>query len=177
MAWRYGSLTAQLRQHGERLPPRNEFVKKYRVHPTRSLISTQVLVRLTNPSLILFYEDLVVNPIDEYYRLASFLMTTLAPAVMLGVVKNTSAASLRAREAQHALPGPNRPGQDTAKVRTATPDAFRIEIPSHVLSNATVAMAPLLHPALRMKWLYNDLDAHFLGKQVNLESVSSGITF
>jgi hypothetical protein len=24
-------------------------------------------------------------------------------------------------------------------------------------------MAPLLHPALRMKWLYNDLDVKFLG--------------
>jgi hypothetical protein len=121
-----------------------------------------VLVRLTNPSLILFYEDLVANPIDEYYRLASFLELFLAPEVMLGVVKNTSAASLRAREAQHALPGPNRPGQDTEKVRSATPDAFRTEIPPNVLFNATAAMAPLLHPALRMKWLYNDLDARFL---------------
>ena len=120
------------------------------------------LVRLTNPSLILFYEDLVVNPIDEYYRLASFLDATLEPAVMLGVVKKTSAASLRKKEARHALPGPNRPGRDTAKVRTATPDAFRTEIPSYILTNATVAMAPFLHPALWMKWLYNDLDAHFL---------------
>ena len=43
------------------------------------------------------------------------------------------------------------------EVRAATPDAF----PSDVLFNATAAMAPRLHPALWMKWLYNDLDARF----------------
>ena len=46
-------------------------------------------------------------------------------------------------------------------MRAATPDAFRREIPSDVLFNATAAMAPRLHPALWMKWLYNDLDARF----------------
>ena len=48
-------------------------------------------------------------------------------------------------------------------VRSATPDAFREEASAQTWAKATAAMAPLLHPALRMKWLYNDLDVKFLG--------------
>ena len=52
-----------------------------------------------------------------------------------------------------------------AQVRAATPDAFRAEIPEATLANATAAMAPLLHPALRMKWLCNahEIDSEVLG--------------
>ena len=121
------------------------------------------LLRRTHPSLILFYEDLVANPVDEYYRLASFLDVNLEPDVMFGVVDQTSAASMRKDEKHNLLPGPNRASSDKAKVRSATPDAFREEISARALANATAAMAPLLHPALRMKWLYNDLDVKFLG--------------
>ena len=127
------------------------------------------LLRRTHPSLILFYEDLVANPVDEYYRLASFLDVNLEPDVMFGVVDQTSAASMRKDEEHHKLPGPNGklPGpngkKDHRKVRSATPDAFREEVSARALADATAAMAPLLHPALRMKWLYNDLDVKFLG--------------
>jgi len=121
------------------------------------------LLRRTHPSLILFYEDLVANPVDEYYRLASFLDVNLEPDVMFGVVDQTSAASMRKDEEHHLLPGPNRPTSDKAKVRSATPDAFREELSARAWADATAAMAPLLHPALRMKWLYNDLDVKFLG--------------
>ncbi|KAH8074267.1 chloride channel [Aureococcus anophagefferens] len=37
------------------------------------------------------------------------------------------------------------------------------ELSARAWANVTAAMAPLLHPALRMKWLYNDLDVKFLG--------------
>ena len=121
------------------------------------------LLRRTHPSLILFYEDLVANPVDEYYRLASFLDVNLEPDVMFGVVDQTSAASMRKDEEHHLLPGPNRASSDKAKVRSATPDAFREEVSARAWADATAAMAPLLHPALRMKWLYNDLDVKFLG--------------
>ena len=121
------------------------------------------LLRRTHPSLILFYEDLVANPVDEYYRLASFLDVNLEPDVMFGVVDQTSAASMRKDEKHHLLPGPNRASSYKAKVRSATPDAFREEVSARAWADATAAMAPLLHPALRMKWLYNDLDVKFLG--------------
>lgn len=121
------------------------------------------LLRRTHPSLILFYEDLVANPVDEYYRLASFLDVNLEPDVMFGVVDQTSAASMRKDEKHNLLPGPNRANSDRAKVRSATPDAFREELSARAWANVTAAMAPLLHPALRMKWLYNDLDVKFLG--------------
>ena len=101
------------------------------------------LLRRTHPSLILFYEDLVANPVDEYYRLASFLDVNLEPDVMFGVVDQTSAASMRKDEKHHLLPGPNRASSDKAKVRSATPDAFREEISARALANATAAMAPL----------------------------------
>ena len=44
-----------------------------------------------------------------------------------------------------------------------TPDGFRSEIPPEALDNVSATMAPLLHPALRMKWLYNELDVRYLG--------------
>ena len=138
------------------------------VPPCAALVSLRYywhaeLVGRTHPSLILFYEDLVANPVDEYYRLASFLGVDLEPEIMLGVVDRTSAASMKKDERHHLLPGPNRPGTTKMKVRSATPDAFREELSAEVWAKATAAMAPLLHPALRMKWLYNDLDAKSLG--------------
>ncbi|KAH8047921.1 hypothetical protein JL721_12081 [Aureococcus anophagefferens] len=133
------------------------------------------LVRRTHPSLILFYEDLAANPVDEYYRLASFLGVSLEPDVMLGVIHRTSAASMKKDEQHHRLPGPNRPGTPRAKVRSATPDAFREEVSARAWANATAAMAPLLHPALRMKWLYNDLDVKFLGLNFAYTTVTSNL--
>ncbi|KAH8058707.1 chloride channel [Aureococcus anophagefferens] len=43
------------------------------------------------------------------------------------------------------------------------PREGRRELSARAWANVTAAMAPLLHPALRMKWLYNDLDVKFLG--------------
>ena len=121
------------------------------------------LLRKTNPSLVLFYEDLVgSNSIDAYYELATFLRVALSPTAMRRVVEDTSADSMRDAEARGALPGPNRAGRPQAKVRAATADSFRGDVAPDVLANATRAMAAVLHPALAVKWLRNDADASFL---------------
>ncbi|KAJ8605352.1 hypothetical protein CTAYLR_002334 [Chrysophaeum taylorii] len=112
------------------------------------------LVRKTNPSLVLFYEDVLNDPVNQIYRIATFLRLHPDMSTMLRVVDATSASAMRRDEARLTLPGRNRPGKESAKVRTASADAFRTELADpQLVDNITRAMAPFLHPALRAKYI------------------------
>ena len=122
------------------------------------------LIRRTSPSLILFYEDLISDTVNEYYRIAAFLGMNPDLNTMLQMVNASSSGSMRRQEQAHQLPGPNNPGRENAKVRSASLGGFRDEMSKEALQESTVAMFPMLHPALVAKWLLNNEDAAFLGK-------------
>ncbi|KAJ8599448.1 hypothetical protein CTAYLR_008035 [Chrysophaeum taylorii] len=112
-------------------------------------------VRETNPTLILFYEDLLEDTYAQYYRVATFLRLHPPIDVMRAVVAKTSAAAMKIQEKQKKLPGPNRKGAES-KVRSANAEGFRDEISradKTALAAVTRAMRPYLHPALAFRYL------------------------
>ena len=58
----------------------------------------------------------MADPLNEYYRIASFLHTALPLRQMKDLVNRTPARSMKAMERKGILPGPNRAGQSQAKV-------------------------------------------------------------
>lgn len=100
------------------------------------------LVATTNPSLIVFYEDLLDDTVNEYYKIASFLRLQPSLHTMVQVAAETSANTMRARSV-HA-----------SKLRRASPESFRVDM-RPFLADVTRAMIPLLHPALLSKYVYN----------------------
>ena len=125
-------------------------------------------VRETIPTLILFYEDLLDDTVNQYYRIASFLRLRPDFEAMCSVVNKTSATSMKEQEHENQIPGPNNWGQEKAKVRNATSRAFQDEIRAlpdgpNVFINGTRSMASFLHPALQARYLYTyDDDIHAL---------------
>lgn len=116
-------------------------------------------IRETIPSLILFYEDLLDDTINQYFRIASFLRLVPSMETMRSVVNATSATTMQQLEEDGKIPGVNHFGQENAKVRSAQAQAYREEILAlpdgdDILRNATRAMAPFLHPALQARYLY-----------------------
>lgn len=90
------------------------------------------IVGRSDPSHTVFNEDLVRDPMSEYYRIASFLRVHIPIEVMQKVVAETSAEAMREVEKDKELPGPSRSG-DMVKVRTASIDGFRDEVDPHVV--------------------------------------------
>lgn len=100
------------------------------------------LVATTNPSLIVFYEDLLDDTVNEYYKIASFLRLQPSIHTMVKVATETSAKTMWARSV-HA-----------SKLRRASPQSFRVDM-HPFLADVTRDMIPLLHPALLSKYVYN----------------------
>mmetsp|Transcript_6262 Transcript_6262/g.18977 ORF Transcript_6262/g.18977 Transcript_6262/m.18977 type:complete len:243 (+) Transcript_6262:304-1032(+) len=115
------------------------------------------LLRETEPTLILFYEDILEDPLNSIVRIASFLRLSPTINELASVIERTSSESMKAQEADGKLPGPNRSGS-RAKVRSATTDGFRSEMSKAALRTSTRGMFPHLHPALLARYLYNNVE-------------------
>lgn len=123
------------------------------------------LVQASNPTLIVFYEDLIDDTFNQYYRIASFIRLHPSIDAMFRIIKDTTADAMRIQEKHKQLPGPNRKGK-LAKVRKGQPDAFRDELlraDKMALAASTRAMRKYLHPALALRYLYtNEDDIHIM---------------
>lgn len=113
------------------------------------------LVDASNPSLLLFYEDLLgPGARGEYERLARFIGADVADVG--AVVNNTTASAMRTQQRKGQL---SKKQAGAGKIRSATADAFRAELGAAALANVTRAIAPLLHPVLRARWISGVEDA------------------
>ena len=116
-----------------------------------------VHTRFTAHTLMLYYEDLLADTSRCMGMLFSYIgLPAIGMEDMRSVVTRTSADAMREMEAQHKLPGPNRPGTDTAKVRSASANSFEAELGAELLERITRTICPALVDPLRHRWLLRD---------------------
>eukprot|EP00308_Calcidiscus_leptoporus_P001159 CAMPEP_0119378248 /NCGR_PEP_ID=MMETSP1334-20130426/47491_1 /TAXON_ID=127549 /ORGANISM="Calcidiscus leptoporus, Strain RCC1130" /LENGTH=309 /DNA_ID=CAMNT_0007397383 /DNA_START=90 /DNA_END=1019 /DNA_ORIENTATION=+ len=122
-----------------------------------------VHMRFTRSTLPVFYEDLLQDPHYWYAALATYLGFLPSSPEIDAVVNQSSAASMRAREAAGKLPGSTaRPyNRQGAKVLTASANAWQNDLSSRAASTIqgmTHTMCDLLVSPLRFKWVDCDLE-------------------
>ena len=112
-----------------------------------------VHAKFTTSTLTLFYEDLLLDPARWFLVLIGYLGLAPPSAEQLDqMLRKTNAVAMRQAEAAGRLPGPNRPGQDTAKVRAAAHGAWEAEVGRELGAQMTRTMCSALVPPLNVKW-------------------------
>lgn len=84
-------------------------------------------------SFTMYYEDWMTRPLDITRHLLSFFGVFVDHDTLERIAESVSFDMMRAREKQHRLPGPNRPGAPNRKVRSGTVGGYR-----HQLQPATI---------------------------------------
>ena len=122
------------------------------------------------PSHLLFYEDLLTNPLHEYYKLAAFIGVNPSLEEMAKVVGATSADAMRGEEQSFNFSAPHAPGAKKpqtfamstnakqshgyAMVQSASESGWRGRLSADTVTKAEQdIMQPVLHPALWWRWV------------------------
>ena len=126
----------------------------------RYIVHAQLLPSLQVPSHIIFYDDLMSQPLFEYYRLASFLGLNPQEGDMRRVVMETSADAMRKEEDTYAraggagaLPRTHELVTDGKSiVQSASVRGWRTRVSKPTLHAADTIMRTMLHPVLWGRW-------------------------
>ena len=126
----------------------------------RYVVHAHLLPKWHVPSLLIFYEDMVREPLPEYYRLAAFIGVTPPLHLMKEVVANTSGKAMREEEQawRHNKSGAERPKMHAFSngidmVQSASADSWRARISPEALTKCEAIVRRYLHPYLQERWL------------------------
>ena len=107
---------------------------------------------LAHQSFFVEYNDLRSRPLRAYEKVARVLGVSFTPEQLLAVINRTSMEAMQQLERNGALPGANRAGRDTAKVRQGG-DSWIEELDEESKRVCEAAMRRLLPRELKCRYL------------------------